>query len=58
MGNFLTFVMETLLKKEDHPKEQEIDHNVCVCCGSLNVQDHLKSDTDESDGSHEDTLCR
>ena len=30
MGNFLAYVMETLRKQEE-PKEQEIDHNVCVC---------------------------
>ena len=58
MGNFLAYVMETLRNKEEH-NEQEIDHTVCVCCGSLNVADHeTKSDTEESDGNHEDTLCR
>ena len=58
MGNFLAFVMETLGKKEE-PKEQEIDHNVCVCCGSLNVTDHeSKPDAEESDGGNEDSLCR
>ena len=57
MGNFLAYVMETLRKKEEH-KEQEIDHNVCVCCASMIVTDHeTKSDTEEN-GNHEDTLCR
>ena len=58
MGNFLAFVMETLGKKEE-PKDQEIDHNVCVCCGSLNVAEHeTKSEAEESDGDNEDTLRR
>ena len=42
-------LMETLLKKEE-PKESEIDHNVVICCGSLNVTEHdSKSDEEESD---------
>jgi len=58
MGNFLAFVMETLGKKGE-PKDQEIDHNVCVCCGSLNVAEHeTKSEAEESDGDNEDTLRR
>ena len=58
MGYFLAFVMDTLRKKEE-PREQEIDHNVCVCCGSLNVTDHeSKSDTEESDGEHENAVHR
>ena len=57
MGNFLAYVMETLRKPE--PKETEIDHNMCVCCGSVNVADHeTKSDAEESDGEHENALCR
>ena len=57
MGNFLAYVMATLTKKEE-PKEQEIDHNICVCCGSVKVTDHeTKSDAEESDG-HQDTLRR
>ena len=58
MGNFQAFVMDTLRKKEE-PRDQEIDRNVCVCCGSLNVTDHeSKSDTEESDGEHENALYR
>ena len=57
MGSFLTYVMGTLMQAE--PKETEIDHNVCVCCGSLNVAEHeTKSDVEESDGEHENALCR
>ena len=57
MGNFLAYVMETLRKPE--AKETEIDHNMCVCCGSVNVAEHeTKSDVEESDGEHENTLCR
>ena len=51
MGNFLAYMMETLRKPEH--KEAEIDHNMCVCCGSVNVADH-----EESDGEHENALCR
>ena len=58
MGSFLTYVMETL-RHQPEPKETEIDHNVCVCCGSLNVAEHeTKSDAEESDGEHENALCR
>ena len=57
MGNFLAYMMETLRKPE--AKETEIDHNMCVCCGSVNVAEHeTKSDVEESDGEHENTLCR
>ena len=57
MGNFLAYVMETLRKPE--AKETEIDHNMCVCCGSVNVAEHeTKSDVEESDGEHENALCR
>ena len=56
MGSFLTYVMETLRQPET--KETEIDHNMCVCCGSVNVADHEKSDATESDGEHENALCR
>ena len=56
MGNFLTYMMDTLRKPE--AKETEIDHNMCVCCGSVNVADHeTKSDAEESDGEHENALC-
>ena len=57
MGNFLAYVMATL-RHQPEPKETEIDHNVCVCCGSVNVTDHEKSDAEESDGEHENALCR
>ena len=57
MGNFLAYMMETLRKPE--AKETEIDHNMCVCCGSVNVADHeTKSEAEESDGEHENALCR
>ena len=57
MGTLLTLLMETLLKKEE-PKEHEIDHNVVICCGSLNVTEHeSKSDLEESDVD-QDTLRR
>ena len=57
MGNFLAYMMETLRKPE--AKETEIDHNMCVCCGSVNVAEHeTKSDVEESDGEHENALCR
>ena len=56
MGNFLTYMMDTLRKPE--AKETEIDHNMCVCCGSVNVAEHeTKSDVEESDGEHENALC-
>ena len=55
MGNFLAYMMETLRKPE--PKETEIEHNMCVCCGSVRVADHeTKSDAEESDGEHENAL--
>lgn len=58
MGGFLTYVMETL-RHQPESKETEIDHNVCVCCGSLNVAEHeTKSGGEESDGEHENALCR
>ena len=57
MGNFLAYMME-MLRKPEH-KEAEIDHNMCVCCGSVNVAEHeTKSDAEESDGEHENALCR
>ena len=57
MGNFLAYMMETLRKPEH--KEAEIDHNMCVCCGSVNVADHeTKSDAEESDGERENAVCR
>ena len=53
----MTLLMETLLKKEE-PKESEIDHNVVICCGSLNVTEHeSKSDLEESDVD-QDTVRR
>jgi hypothetical protein len=58
MGSFLTYVMETL-RHQPEPKETEIDHNMCVCCGSVNVTEHeTKSGGEESDGEHENALCR
>ena len=57
MGNFLTYMMETL-RHQPEPRETEIDHNTCVCCGSVNVTEHEKSDAEESDGEHENALCR
>ena len=57
MGNFLAYMMETLGKSEH--KESEIDHNMCVCCGSVSVTDpETKSGAEESDGEHENALCR
>ena len=57
MGNILAYMMETLGKSEH--KESEIDHNMCVCCGSVNVTDpETKSGAEESDGEHENALCR
>ena len=57
MGNFLTYMMETL-RHQPEPRDTEIDHNTCVCCGSVNVTEHEKSDAEESDGEHENALCR
>ena len=59
MGNYLMSMMGTLLTNQEEPREteQEIDHNICVFCGFLSVRD-TKSDTEESDGGNQDSLCR
>ena len=39
MGAFLSHVVAKLLGDGKLP-EGEIDHNIVVCCGSLNVAEH------------------
>ena len=41
MGAFLSHVVARLLG-DGKPPEGEIDHNIVVCCGTLNMAEHEK----------------
>ena len=51
MGSFLSQIVGKLLGDSKPPAEHEIDHNVCICCGTLNVaSEHEKeSDVEKAD---------
>ena len=46
MGAFLSHVVAKLLG-DGKPPEGEIDHNIVVCCGSLNVTEQEKESEQE-----------
>ena len=49
MGAFLSQVVGKLLSglgEYDKPPEHEIDHNMCVCCGTLNVAEYGDNEKD------------
>ena len=37
MGSFQSQIVGKLLGDSKHPAEHETDHNVCICCGTLNL---------------------
>ncbi len=37
MGAFLSHLVGKLLGDSKPPSEHEIDHDVCICCGTLNA---------------------
>ena len=55
MGSFLSQIVGKLLGDGKPPVEHEIDHNVCICCGTLNVaSEHEKeSDVEKADGDQD-----
>ena len=57
MGAFISQMVGKLLGDSkppiEGPIEGEIDHNICVCCGTVNVaeqSDHEKDSQHERDG--------
>ena len=50
MGSFLSLLAGRLLAAEE-PKEfqehAEVDHNACICCGTLNIHEADREDTEE-----------
>ena len=52
MGSFQSQIVGKLLRDSKPPVEHEIDHNVCICCGTFNVaSEHEKeSDVEKADG--------
>ncbi len=49
MGAFLSQIVGKLLG-DGKPPEGEIDHNIVVCCGTLNLTEHEKeSDQERTD---------
>ena len=62
MGAFLSQLVGKMLG--DPPSlEAEVDHNACICCGTMNVTEpkredtEEKEDTDKGDG-HQDAVHR
>ncbi len=53
MGAFLSQIVGKLLG-EGKPMESEIDHNICVCCGTLNVAEPSEHKKDSSEEREED----
>ena len=59
MGSFLSQIVGKLLGDGKPPAEHEIDHNVCICCGTLNVaSEHEKDSNQEKTDDDEDSFCR
>ena len=53
MGAFLSHLVGKLLGEDiKPPAEHEIDHNVCICCGTFNAaSEHEKEcDVEKADG--------
>ena len=52
MGSFLSQIVGKLLGDSEPPAEHEIDHNVCICCGTFNTaSEHEKEcDVEKADG--------
>ena len=49
MGAFLSQMVGKLLGDGKPPVEGEIDHNICVCCGTLNVAEPSEHEKDSSE---------
>ena len=47
MGSYLSHIVSKLLGDSKPPVEHEIDHNVCICCGTLNVASEHEQDSDQ-----------
>ena len=47
MGSFLSQIVGKLLGDGKPPAEHEIDHNVCICCGTFNVASEHEKDSDQ-----------
>ena len=53
MGPFLSHLVGKLLGEDSKPPaEHEIDHNVCICCGSFNAasEQEKECDVEKADG--------
>ena len=52
MGSFLSQIVGKLLGDSKPPAEHEIDHNICICCGTFNAaSEHEKEwDVEKTDG--------
>ena len=50
MGSFLSLLAGKLMAASEEPKEiqehTEVDHNACICCGTLNIHED-RDDTEE-----------
>ena len=52
MGSFLSLLVGKLLAASEEPKGEvqehaEVDHNACICCGTLNIHEADREDTEE-----------
>ena len=56
MGAFLSQMVGRLLG-DGKPSDSEIDGNIVVCCGTLNVAEHEK-DSDEKDSDDDQDALR
>ena len=58
MGSFLSQIMGKLLGDGKPPESNcEIDGNICICCGTLNVA-NVKNSSQEKIDDDEDFFCR
>ena len=60
MGSFLSQLVGKLLGDSKPPAEHEIDHNVCICCGTLNVaseHEHEKDSDQEKTDDDKNSVC-
>ena len=51
MGSFLSQLVGKLLGDDSKPPESggEIDGNICICCGTLNVASDREIDVEKAD---------
>ena len=47
MGAFLSQIMDKLLGGGEREAHAEVDHNACICCGTVNIMEPDQSSDEE-----------